>query len=93
MRTRGWIDAVAYVALFFPAIGILLVVGWREGWYALSIGEVSEQTPWRPLMWPFRMIVPLSCLLLLVQGVSETIKSVHAALTAKPLGARGRPEA
>jgi TRAP-type mannitol/chloroaromatic compound transport system permease small subunit len=81
VRTRGWIDSVAYLGFFFPSLVVLLAVGWGEGWYALQIGETSEQTPWRPILWPFRMVVPLTCLLLMIQGISETIKSVHAART------------
>ncbi len=81
VRTRGWIDSVAYIVFFFPALVALLAVSAAEGWYAFEIGETSEQTPWRPILWPFKMVVPLTCLLLLVQGVSETIKSVYAART------------
>lgn len=81
VRTRGWIDSVAYIGFFFPALIALLVVSWGEGWYAFQINEVSEQTPWRPILWPFRMVVPLASLLLMIQGVSETIKSVYAAGT------------
>jgi len=81
IRTKGVIDSTAYLVFFFPAIFIFLLVSWSEGWYAVSIGERSEQTPWRPLLWPFKMVVPLACLLLLVQGVSETIKSLWAART------------
>ena len=80
-RTKGTIDSVAYIAFFFPAIITLMVVSWSEGWYAYTIGETSEQTPWRPILWPYKMVVPLACLLLVVQGVSETIKSVYAART------------
>jgi TRAP-type mannitol/chloroaromatic compound transport system permease small subunit len=60
---------------------VFLWVSGAEGWYAFEIGEVSEQTPWRPLLWPFKMVIPATCLLLLIQGVSETIKSVYAART------------
>ena len=81
VRTRGWIDSVAYLGFFFPSLIVLLAVGWGEGWYALQIGETSEQTPWRPILWPFKMVVPLTCLLLMIQGISETIKSVYAART------------
>jgi len=81
IRTRGWIDSVAYLVFFFPSLILFLGVGWEQGWYAFQIGEVSEQTPWRPILWPFKMIVPLTCLLLIIQGVSETIKSVYAART------------
>ena len=79
LRTKGIIDSTAYVVFFFPAIITLMVVSWHEGWYAFQIGETSEQTPWRPILWPFKLVVPLTCLLLLIQGVSETIKSLYAA--------------
>ena len=79
IRTKGIIDSVAYVAFFYPALIVFLVVSWNEGWYAYTINETSEQTPWRPILWPFKMVVPLAVLLLLVQGVSETIKSLYAA--------------
>ena len=81
MRTRGVIDSVAYLVFFFPSLFLFLIVSGAEGWYAFEIGETSEQTPWRPILWPFKMVVPLTCLLLLIQGVSETIKSVYAART------------
>jgi TRAP-type mannitol/chloroaromatic compound transport system permease small subunit len=75
------IDSTAYLLFFFPSLVVLLVVSGGEGWYSFEIGEMSEQTPWRPLLWPFKMVVPLTCLLLLIQGVSETIKSLYAART------------
>ena len=79
IRTKAIIDSTAYLVFFFPAIITFLVVSWAEGFYAFQIGETSEQTPWRPILWPFKLVVPLTCLLLLVQGISETIKSVYAA--------------
>ena len=81
VRTRAAIDSIAYIVFFFPSLIVFLVVSGAQGWYAFEIGEVSEQTPWRPILWPFKMVVPATCLLLLVQGLSETIKSVYAART------------
>ncbi len=81
IRTKGMIDSIAYVVFFFPSLLVFLVISGQEGWYAFTIGETSEQTPWRPILWPFKMVVPLAILLLLIQGVSETIKSVWAART------------
>ena len=81
VRTRGVIDSVAYLGFFFPSLILFLVVSWGEGWYAFTINEVSEQTPWRPILWPLKMVIPLTCLLLLIQGLSETIKCVYAART------------
>ncbi len=81
IRTQGTIDSVAYIVFFFPSLLVFLIVSGHEAWYAFDIGETSEQTPWRPILWPFKAVVPLTCLLLLIQGLSETIKSVYAART------------
>jgi TRAP-type mannitol/chloroaromatic compound transport system permease small subunit len=47
----------------------------------LAINETSDQTPWRPILWPFKFIVPIACLLLLIQGFSEFLKSFYMART------------
>ncbi|HET9403262.1 MAG TPA: TRAP transporter small permease subunit [Burkholderiales bacterium] len=83
LRTRGVIDSVAYIVFFFPGIALFLWVGWDEAWYAYEIGELSEQTPWRPALWPLKACVPLAAALLLLQGVSELTKSLHAAITGR----------
>ena len=91
IRTRGVIDSVAYIVFFFPSLAVFLVVSAGEGWYAFEIGETSEQTPWRPILWPFKMVVPATCLLLMIQGISETIKSVYAARTGRELEHKEKP--
>jgi TRAP-type mannitol/chloroaromatic compound transport system permease small subunit len=73
-RKKGWIDLVSYVALFYPALVILMAISVDDVFYSYSIHETSEQTPWRPIMWPFRAAIPLAALLLMIQGVSETLK-------------------
>jgi TRAP-type mannitol/chloroaromatic compound transport system permease small subunit len=78
-RTKGIIDSVAYLVFFFPGLFLLMMVSFHEAWYAYLISETSEQTPWRPILWPFKTIIPLTCLLLIIQGISETLKSLYAA--------------
>jgi TRAP-type mannitol/chloroaromatic compound transport system permease small subunit len=80
-RTKGIIDSIAYIALFFPTLLVFLYVSAGEAWHGFLINETSEQTPWRPLLWPFKAVVPLTCLLLIIQGISEVIKSLHAVFT------------
>src|SRR5258708_31200040 len=78
VKTKGMVDSTSYFVFFFPSIIMLLVVRGKEAWYSYTIHETSEQTRWRPLLWPFKGVVPLTCVLLLIQGVSETIKSAYA---------------
>jgi TRAP-type mannitol/chloroaromatic compound transport system permease small subunit len=81
VRKKGIIDTISYVVFFFPSLVTLLYLSLHEAVYAFNINEMSDQTPWRPILWPFKGIVPLACLLLIVQGVSELLKSFYMART------------
>jgi TRAP-type mannitol/chloroaromatic compound transport system permease small subunit len=85
-RTKGRIDAVAYLFFFFPAMALLFYASVDEAWHSWKMGELSEQTAWRPVLWPFKAVVPLTALLLMVQGVSELLKALYAARTGRLLG-------
>jgi len=76
-RKKGWVDLVSYLLLFYPTLVILMSISIDDAWYAYSIGEESELTAWRPIMWPFRAAIPLAALLLMVQGVSEVLKCCY----------------
>src|SRR2546421_2255727 len=78
VRTKGMVDSISYLVFFFPSLIMFLAASGNEAWYAFTIHETSEQTPWRPILWPYKSVVPLTCVLLMIQGVSETIKSVYA---------------
>jgi TRAP-type mannitol/chloroaromatic compound transport system permease small subunit len=82
-RKQGAIDLVAYLALFFPAMLALVWIGIDDVWYSFRIGEVSTLTPWGAVMWPFRAALPLAAALLVVQGISETLKSWYAVRTGR----------
>ena len=84
-RTKGVIDSVAFVLLFLPSMAVLCYMSMDELVYAWSIGERSTLTPWQPILWPFRAVVPLSAALLFLQGISELMKSLWAARTGKLL--------
>lgn len=77
-RTRAAIEAIAYLACFFPALALFLVAGLEATWSSYAIGERSAETAWAPPLWPLKALVPASALLLIVQGVSELLKSLDA---------------
>jgi TRAP-type mannitol/chloroaromatic compound transport system permease small subunit len=80
-RTKGVIDSISYIVFFFPSLTALAIIAYAEASYAMSIMEMSDQTPWRPYLWPFKFIVPISCALLMIQGISEFLKSFYMART------------
>ena len=84
-RTRGLVDALLYLLLFFPGMIFFFWMGGQEGWHSWQIGERSDASPWRPVVYPLKLVIPVTALLILVQGVSEFIKSAHLALRGRPL--------
>ena len=80
-RSKGLIDVISYVVFFFPSLTALLIISGGEAYHAWEFNEMSDQTPWRPVLWPFKAVVPVACLLLMIQGVSELLKSLYMART------------
>ena len=68
--TRATVDAVAYVFFFFPGMLLVLHAGTVEARHAWEIGERAGGWP----AYPFKAIIPLTALLLVLQGLSELIK-------------------
>jgi len=79
-RTRAIIDAVSYVFFFFPGMLFVLYAGTVEAGHAWEIRERSGAWP----LYPLKAVIPLTALLLVLQGVSELVKCARAI--------RGRPQ-
>lgn len=82
-RVQGIVDSGSYLFLFFPGMIFFFISGTNEAIQSWSILELSDASPWRPPLYPFKTVMPLATLLLLIQGVSETIKSLYAARRGK----------
>ena len=79
VRAQGTVDAALYLLLYFPGLAVFL---WTTADYAgLSWlrGERGMDTAWMPYMAPIKTVLPIGTTLLLIQGVSETLKSIYAA--------------
>ncbi len=78
-RVQGRIDLTLYVLLYFP--GMLVFLWMATDFAALSWirGEKGMDTAWMPAMAPIKTALPVGIALLIIQGVSETLKSYYAA--------------
>jgi TRAP-type mannitol/chloroaromatic compound transport system permease small subunit len=79
VQTQGRVDTFLYVACYFPAMAILLWVSSDWALTALDRGERGTDTAWMPLLGPVKSTLPIGVAFLLVQGISELLKSLHAA--------------
>ena len=81
IRCQNLIDAIGYLFFFFPAMAFVLYFGWQEAAHSWAIGETSDASPWRPIVYPFKTVIPLTAFLLIVQGVAEFLKNLYAIRT------------
>ena len=87
VRYQALLDAVLYLFFFLPAIGIFFWFAWdfaRESW---RLQERIVTSPWLPIVYPFKTVMPVAAGLLLLQGVSEFLKSLYVAVTGEGHGA------
>jgi TRAP-type mannitol/chloroaromatic compound transport system permease small subunit len=85
VRWKGIVDAVLYLLFFFPGMILFMLAGWSETLQAWAINERSDASPWRPIIYPFKAVVPAAGFLLIIQGISEFLKSAYAAIKGRPL--------
>ncbi len=83
VKTQGTVDACLYLFFYFPGMLVFL-------WMALDFAGVSwvrlekgMDTAWMPIVAPIKSALPLGVFFLIMQGISEFLKSVHAATRGK----------
>ena len=77
-KTQGLIDFWLYIIFYFP--GLLVFLYMTIGFVEESIrrGERGMDTTWMPFMWPIKTCLLIGIIFLLIQGVSELLKSYWA---------------
>src|SRR3990170_2565117 len=53
-------------------------VRWQDAVESWRILERSDASTWRPPLYPLKTVIPVAALLLLIQAVSEFLKSLYA---------------
>ena len=79
VRTQGRVDAGLYLVFYFPSMLIFLWVASKWAWKAIDGAERGMDTAWMPLLGPVKSCLPVGIAFLIIQGVSELLKSLHAA--------------
>lgn len=77
-RWQGGIDFVLFLLLYFPGLLFFFYISAEFTYEAWSRNERASDTAWMPYVGPVRTALPAGIFLLLVQGVSESLKSYYA---------------
>jgi TRAP-type mannitol/chloroaromatic compound transport system permease small subunit len=75
-RTQAWIDLVLYFLFFIPGIAALAYAGVEFTQVSYAQREVSSVTAAGTPMWPFKAVIPIAGLLLLLQGFAEVVRCI-----------------
>lgn len=79
-RGRAIIDIVGYLVVFFPIMIVMIYGTFDLVREAYVLKEVSQFSPWQPILWPFKSVIFAGFVLLTIQGVAEFIRSVMTAV-------------
>ncbi len=82
-RTRAVIDLCTW-SMFYIFVGVLLWKSLPWAWESFKIMEFSDST-WGPYVWPIKLTVPFAAFIMLLQGMTRTIKDAYLAVTGREL--------
>jgi len=89
-RWQGIIDGLFTLVLFFPAMYFFTVATFDYAMVSWMRGERIPTSPMMPIIYPLKTVMPITGALLLIQGVSELLKSYFSIVTNRRFRAPGR---
>ncbi|MEM5503036.1 TRAP transporter small permease subunit [Ahrensia kielensis] len=72
-KTRDWIDLLGHIFFLLPFCFLMVYLGWPFFWNAFQNGETSLNAGGLTI-WPAKLLILVSFILLTAQGFSEIIK-------------------
>jgi TRAP-type mannitol/chloroaromatic compound transport system permease small subunit len=75
-RRQAMVDLVLYIIFFFPGILALVYAGWNFAWFSYIINERSAFSPDGPIVWPFKFLIPITGVMLALQGIVEVLRCI-----------------
>jgi TRAP-type mannitol/chloroaromatic compound transport system permease small subunit len=75
-RTQASMDLALYILFFLPAVLAFIYSGWNYAAMSIRFKEVSIFSPAGIPVFPLKTLVPLTGILLLLQGIAEIIRCI-----------------
>ena len=75
-RTQAAMDLVLYILFFLPAVLALIYSGWNYAQMSIRFREVSIFSPAGVPVFPLKTLIPITGVLLLLQGIAEIIRCI-----------------
>ena len=75
-RTQATMDLILYIIFFLPAVAAFMYSGWNYAKFSVQFREVSIFSPAGVPVFPLKALIPITGLLLFLQGVAEIIRCI-----------------
>lgn len=75
-RWQALIDVVLYVVMYFPAIWLFFTASLTFTMQSWQQSETYPTSPWMPIIYPLKTVMPVALFLLLLQGIAELLKAI-----------------
>ena len=75
-RTQALFDLVLYLVFFIPGVIALAYAGYRYAAESFAINEHSSISAEGPPIYPFKAVIPVAGVMLLLQGIVEIVRCV-----------------
>ena len=75
-RTQAMMDLLLYILFFLPAVAAWIYAGWAYAKFSVQFREVSIFSPAGVPVFPLKALIPVTGVLLLIQGIAEVIRCV-----------------
>jgi|SRR5450759_625729 TRAP-type mannitol/chloroaromatic compound transport system permease small subunit len=75
-RTQASMDLVLYVLFFFPGMLAFMYAGYGFAELSRGMNEHSAASPNGPIVWPFKWLISIVGLLMVMQGIVECVRCV-----------------
>ena len=75
-KVQGWIDLILYFIFFFPGVIALAFYGYEYAAKAWMVKETSWNSPAQIQIYMAKSLIPLSGILLTLQGISEVFRAI-----------------
>jgi TRAP-type mannitol/chloroaromatic compound transport system permease small subunit len=80
-RNQARLDLVLYILFFFPGVLALVYSGYNVAYLSVLFKEVSIFSPAGAPVFPLKALIPITGVLLLLQGIVESIRCLQCIRT------------
>src|SRR3982074_306713 len=75
-RTQATLDLILYILFFLPGVIALIYAGIDYAAISWRINEHSNVTSEGPPVYPFKTVIPIAGVLVLIQGLAEIVRCI-----------------